>query len=156
MKFRRAVEGTPDVANAYRPGLQAVPPVDRRRMTCSKAAKLAGSINLDEAVKALYPNAARWDYGIGLSLSRQDDRVIWVEVHPAVTSNVKDMIRKLDWLRNWLRTSAPKIRTLGENQFHWIASGRVDILRNSPQTRVLAQSGIRFPTRHVDLDMCYK
>lgn len=152
MKFRQAVANTPDIANAYYPGLQAIPSGDSARMSCSNSRKVAGSICLDEAVKKLYPNASRWDYGIGLEENQNSDRVIWVEVHPASTHNVKELVSKLNWLKNWLENSAPQIKALGRSHFHWIASGKIAILKNSPQARSLAQSGIQFPTKHLSLD----
>ncbi len=100
MKFEQAVKQTPDVENAYRPGLGAIPTHNRRRMSCAQTSKLAGSINLDAAVTTRYPNDARWDYGIGFAVNKQNDRMIWVEVHPASTSNVKEIISKLNWLKS--------------------------------------------------------
>lgn len=152
MRFRQAVEETPDVEYAYRLGLQAIRRRDRRRMSGGGTYGLAGSINLDDAVREIYPNAARWDYGIGLIVNQQDDRVVWVEVHPASSGSVNEVIGKLKWLKNWLNICAPRIKGLGKVQFRWIASGGIHILKGSPQARVLAKSGIRFPTKYLDLD----
>jgi len=152
MTFEQAVRETPDVSSAYCPGLQAIRRCDRTHMDCPDTSVLAGSINLDEAVETLYPSDPRWDYGIGLVVNQRDDRVIWVEVHPASTSNVGEMLRKRDWLRAWLKTSAPKVRRLQCHAFYWVASGRIAISRNSPQARRLAESGMRFPTKHLKID----
>jgi hypothetical protein len=112
---------------------------------------LAGSVNLDDALQEIYPNDARWDYGIGLVVNRSADRVVWVEVHPASTSNVKEMISKLKWLKNWLNTCAPRMKEMEIAQFRWIASGGVNVSKNSRYAKLLAQSGITFPTKHLDL-----
>lgn len=47
--------------------------------------------------EGLYPNASRWDYAIGY-----DQKAWFVEVHPANTSNVKEMLKKVEWLESRL------------------------------------------------------
>jgi hypothetical protein len=125
-------------------------------MSCTTIRKLAGSVNLEKALKNHYPNDPRWDYGIGLDTGRHNDRVLWVEVHPASSGkNVKEMIKKLHWLRQWIEHSAPEIKKLADMQFLWISSNGVHISKNTPQARELAQEGIRFPQEYLNLDQCY-
>jgi hypothetical protein len=33
--------------------------------------------------------------------------VYWLEIHPASDGEVKVVLAKLEWLKNWLRTKAP-------------------------------------------------
>ena len=156
MRFKAAVEATDSIAAAYRAGLQAVPGVDRARMTVNDTARLGGSVNLDAALSGAQPNAPRWDYGVGWKMSNARDNVIWIEVHPASTSNVKEMVAKVDWLRLWLRDDAPDLDRLTRRKpaFVWIASGAVHIPKNSPQFRRLAGAGIRYPCKHLTIDTC--
>ena len=79
--FRMAVEETPDVANGYCPGLQALENVDKGAVKLKDKRKVDGSLNIDKETKLLYPNDPRWDYAVGY-----DGKVFFVEVHPANTS----------------------------------------------------------------------
>ena len=151
MKFKQAIEQTPGIEHAYRLGLQAIRRRDRERISGDRNSRLAGSANLDDALQEIYPNEARWDYGIGLVVNQQADRIVWAEVHPASTSHVKGMINKLKWLKNWLNTCAPRIKEMETVQFCWIASGGVRFSKNSRYAKRLAQSGISFPKEHLDL-----
>lgn len=87
--FRMAVEGTPDVANGYCPGLQALENVDKTAVKLNDKRRVDGSLNIDKETKHLYPNEPRWDYAVGY-----DDKVFFVEVHPANTSNISEMAKK--------------------------------------------------------------
>lgn len=148
MHFKKAVEKTKSLADAYRPGLQALKDVDRRRIECENTQILAGSVDLDGALVDSHPEDPRWDYGIGICKGRNPDRVIWVEVHPASSTHIQDMLNKLDWLKRWLAASAPLLKKMTdekkEKTYVWVASGRVHLLPNSPQRRKLAARGIHF------------
>lgn len=91
-------------------------------------------------VKDKYPEEARWDYVIGYG-----QHAYFVEVHSAETSEVKMVLAKLGWLRNWLKTQAPELAKMKSsvNTFVWIPSGRVNILPSSPQAMRLNQSGLK-------------
>ena len=85
------------------------------------------------------PNESRWDYVIGYNGS-----VFFVEIHPAQTSNVEEMIKKVIWLKNWLKGSAPELMSLHKcGVFHWIPSGKVKILSTSSQARKIAQNNLK-------------
>ena len=101
------------------------------------------SVDLDGALRDLHPNDPRWDYGIGVRKTKNSDRVIWIEVHPASSSHIQDVLKKLEWLKEWLGSSAPRLKTISTD-YVWIASGEVSISTNSPQRRKLAAKGIRF------------
>jgi hypothetical protein len=146
MSFRQAVAATAGLENAYRPGLRALRNEHRSRIACADSRRLTGSVNLDEALAESRPNDPRWDYGIGVRRARRSEHVVWVEVHPAATSNVKDVMKKLAWLKNWLRDSAPRLNRMPA-EYVWVASGRVRIPAHAPQSRQLAQSGIRLERR---------
>lgn len=136
--FKQAVENTPDIKNGFRYGLQALG-VNAQRITAQDTRKLEGSVDIDACTQSLYPNEARWDYAVGY-----DNKVYFIEIHPADTSNVKEMIKKAEWLNKWLTQKAPALNSLAANKvLYWIASGRQKILSNSPQSRKLSQSKIQ-------------
>lgn len=138
MTFRTAVERTPSVAPHFRVGLQAIRNEHRRLLRVSSPRRqLDGSIDLDQALRESKPTAPRWDYGLGL----RPPRAIWVEVHPASSSHVDDVLAKLRWLRAWLETEAPELGQL-RARFVWLATGSVALPANSPKRKVLAAMGL--------------
>lgn len=86
--FQLAVESTPDIKIGFRDGLQALG-TNAQRITAQNTRKLEGSVDIDACTQSLYPNEARWDYAVGY-----DKKAYFFEVHPADTSNVKEMIKK--------------------------------------------------------------
>ncbi len=156
--FQGAVADAPSPVNqAYRPGKQALERRHRKLVTCSDTQRLTGSIALDTTLAQHpdYANQSRWDYGIGYKPRMGTERAVWVEVHTATTSEVSAVIRKLQWLRAWLRSEAEQLNRLtgdvGEERFVWIASNGDHILRNSSQFRRLQQTVIRRPRNSLTL-----
>jgi hypothetical protein len=151
MRFREAVEDTAAIRGQYREGLQGVRNVDRSRLSCATPRRLCGSVDLDGALRLVHPNDPRWDYAIGVSEGVQNDTVIWVEVHPASSCHVEEVLRKLQWLKDWLRYDAPAMGRLPRH-FRWIATGTVSFRRGSREEKKIAQRGLRFPVKQLDLD----
>ena len=154
MKFQNAVSNSRGVEKACQPGLQALLERDRDRLSCDDTRKISGSLNLDAALATIYPEQPRWDYGIGIKKTKTADRAIWMEVHPATAGEVKSMIAKLRWLKNWLQNYAPDLMGLTDRNipYVWIASGSVSFQRNSSQARELAAAGIAFPREHYRIE----
>ena len=73
MHFRTAVKATMP-AGAYQPGLKALSEKDRNRIHCQETRRLAGSVNLEKALRRAYRTDPIWDYGIGLRANSRDDR----------------------------------------------------------------------------------
>lgn len=137
-KFKKAVEAIPDIKDGFRFGVQALGGMSYL-VTSSTPRLFDGSVDIDACTKDLYPVDARWDYVIGFN-----NHAYFLEIHPASTSNVRDMIKKAQWLDNWLNEKATGLKALvATNVFYWIASGKYSILKNSPQSRMLAQSKIQ-------------
>jgi hypothetical protein len=108
--FRQAVQNTHELGeDAYCSGLRALTDSDSRRIVSGKV-PILGSVNLDAALRQHYPNDARWDYGIGIQKGKP--WTLWVEVHPADTSNVDEVLKKLTWLKDWLAHSAQPLHAL--------------------------------------------
>ena len=150
--FKRAVLETPEVASSMRNGLQALTGVDRKRIAYTNSRIIVGSISFDDALASKYPNAPLWDYGVGLSRPRGSDQIKWIEVHSAASTHVNELLKKLQWLRTWLRESAGKLDAL-PREFVWIASGKVHLQQGSPQIRKIAQAGLRFVGTKLILDI---
>jgi hypothetical protein len=146
MTFRQEVAATPAIAIAYRPGLRALRATDRARVSAARPRALRGSIDLDGALANAYPDARRWDYGIGVAESA-GEKVYWAEVHPARDDEVGVMREKLDWLREWLRDTGRRLNRL-PREFVWVASGASAITPSSPKLRKLATEGLVFKGRH--------
>jgi hypothetical protein len=143
MSFVRAVGKTPHLKEHLKPGLTAIRRSDRVRIQCSQPRRLTGSVDLDAALKPVQPTKPRWDYGIGL-----DSRVVWLEVHPASSHHIDEVLNKLAWLRQWLEADAPALRCL-RTEFIWLASGRVGFRSGSPQMKRIAQCGLKFRAREL-------
>jgi hypothetical protein len=151
MRFRQAVAATPSVQGHYHSGLRALPAGDAARIRCPNPRRLTGSVNVDRALQPTQPSAPRWDYGIGFRRGSKEIAV-WVEVHPASSTSIAEMLRKLEWLRNWLDTEALELKKLTEGDYHWISTdATIAITPNSPQAKKLAGLGLRGPKRGLEL-----
>lgn len=143
-RFLQAVQGTPSLASAYRPGLQALAPADRERVRCKRARQLRGSVYVDEALRSTKPNDSRWDYAIGYRPKRSEEQIIWVEVHDAKSdSSLKEVESKLDWLIEWLETDAVPMN-YQPRRIVWVATGASSFSANAPQLRKLCDRGLEF------------
>lgn len=138
ISFKDAIDSTPNLKGGFRMGLQALG-ANSQYIKADNTRMIEGSVDIDQCTLHLYPTAPRWDYAISYA-----GKVYFVEVHPAATSNVKELIQKNNWLKNWLNREATTLKSLPTNRCtYWIASGKVSILPNSPQSRQLAQSKIK-------------
>lgn len=146
--FQQAVEATPDVCGGFRPGLQALGNYsDKVRATDNGL--LSGSVDIDKTTKAVYINENRWDFTVGY-----DNYACFVEIHPASTSEVDVVLKKLEWLKKWLQHKAPRIREMKPkhiNAYYWVFTKGNGILKTSPQYRQLAACGLKI-TRLLTLD----
>ena len=121
----------------YKAGIQALAAVDRKRVHLSNPRQCHGSADIVNALKKSQPNARRWDYVVAV-----DKTLHFIEVHPAHSSEVKDMTAKKSWLDNWLKSSQLN-RLSAPKQFHWVASDKVAIPKNSKQWRAAVQLGLK-------------
>lgn len=137
--FQRAIENTKEVKDGFCVGKQAIKSADRSKIVAADDKKLQGSLDIDSQVRELYHNENRWDYALSY-----DDRIYFFEIHPAVTSEVDVVIKKLEWLKSWLRTQAPAIDELpkADCPYTWVQSGGYAILPNTRERMKLSVSGI--------------
>lgn len=137
----RCLKTHPAMAECAKPGLQALGS-DSNCISPSATSKLCGSVDMDACFKDAEPQASRWDY-----IVCYNGELLAVEIHPANTGEVNAMIAKKQWLaRKWadlnLEAECGRIKV-----YHWVASGKVDVLPQSPQAKRLAQSGLLGPTK---------
>ena len=104
-----------------------------------------------------YASTARWDYGLGYRPpAARREQAVWIEVHSATTGEVSAVLRKLQWLRDWLNNGAGRLKRMTDRadsdiRFVWIASNGVNIPPNFPQARRLSKSAIQRPRRRLSL-----
>ncbi len=145
--FRKAVEATLDISKGYMTGLKALG--EYSGAICAKQPRgLEGSVDIDACTRDLYPEDPRWDYAVGYQ-----GKVYYVEVHPACTSQVKKMLEKKEWLKEWLAEKAPQLDDIPKANppFYWVATDAgVNILRGSKEYRKLALANL-LPRRKLEI-----
>lgn len=145
MSFQSDCESVPGLEGASRKGLRALNAQDAPHVRKSRLTRLTTSIDVDTALAAAQPNAARWDYGVG-QRTGDHETVHWIEVHPASGGNsIAEMQVKLLWLRAWLQG-----KPLADypRQVVWVASGRCAFNARDPKLKALSQLGLRFVGNH--------
>lgn len=145
MAFRDDVAKTVGLEQAWRSGLQALRDADRIHVNSENPRTLAGSVDVDAALRSQYPVAARWDYVVA-GRQGEAEYLHWIEVHPASsTGNVKELEKKLEWLAAWLKdqplATYPRC-------FVWVASGRCTLHQHSRELKRLAGKGLLFRGGH--------
>jgi len=144
MSFQSAIENTILLKDHLKNGLQALGS-NSSKVKPGDTRKCEGSVDIDDAIERKFPSSNRWDYVFGYN-----GKTYFIEVHPADTSEVKTVLEKLTWLKSFMIENVPELNKESKS-FHWIASGGVHILPNSPQARKLALSGISQPVRQFTL-----
>lgn len=148
LTFKEAVEATPDIATGYKAGLSAMGEYSSR-VSAADTTRLQGSVDIDSCTTSKYPNANRWDYALAYK-----GEVFFVEVHSANTSEVRTVLRKLQWLRDWLNSHAPelnKMKAKSSNPFVWIQSKNFQIPKNTPQYFAAKKAGL-LPLQKLELN----
>lgn len=150
MSFEGDVAHTAGLSAAYRQGLKALRKGDRRKVKVPPRStrRLAGSADIDLALAARFPQAARWDYAVAISVAGQSEFLHWIEVHSAGgLATIGQVLAKPAWLRNWLSNEGSLLNKY-KREFVWIASGRSAFQQNSPQLKKMALQGLRFAGGH--------
>ncbi len=148
MSFQQDVDATPGLKGAYCRGLRAVRGVDRARITATPPRNLTGSVDVDSALTACFPQSPRWDYVVAWKSPNRSEQVHWIEVHPAGgAGTIREVSAKLTWLKGWLAAGGKQLNTY-ERKFVWIASGKSTIQQNSPQMKKLVLTGVFFAGSH--------
>ena len=136
-QFKAAVENCGEIKNGLKPGLSAMG-YNSKVVRVANPGLIDGSVDIDSAVKDLRPGEPRWDYVVGYL-----DEAYFIEVHPADTKNVDEMVKKVTWLKKWLPAVAPDLKKLHKSgTYYWIPSGRVKILKTSTQYKKIAANNL--------------
>ena len=158
MTFRQALMAAPEPArSSFKPGKQGMKGEHRWRVDCANPARFSGSFDLDAAYAVAQPEAHRWDYGLGFQEQDGMDTAIWIEVHPASTSEVETILLKYQWLLHWLKTEARELaalsrRSSGGKSFFWLATASgVNIRPGSLHARRLQNAGFDLPRQKITL-----
>lgn len=142
MNFAKVVWDIPEIAKCLKNGLQALGQ-NRSKIEVSSTNALKGSVDIDTCLVKDYPNDHRWDYVFGYK-----NQIYYVEVHKATASEVKNVIKKLKWLKQWRRLHAEGLENLkDQSTYHWISSGKTDpaIGKTNRYRRMLNQNGLDRP-----------
>ena len=148
-----AIKQIPSLTGKLKQGLQALRKNHRDAISPENSRKLSGSIDIDTALKSKCPHDHRWDYCIGVRKNRNADSLVWVEFHPAHSHSVRDIVTKATWLKQWLAGPGKPLKGLMKTKtdLRWVPTGRVAIRQASKQGKILAQAGISFPRRRINL-----
>ena len=141
--FKQAVVATPEVSKCYKAGLQAIPTNDRKKVELTDTRKCGGSLFIDQCLvdQKLFAQDNRWDYAIDYN-----GEVYFLEVHSAKTDEVSTVIKKLDWLKQWITNNAPEINKLkakSKTPYYWVQTEGYHIMPGSAQERAANQKGIK-------------
>lgn len=122
-------------------GLGALISADKSHIKVPNTSFIKGSLALDSAAKQDMPTDSRWDYAIDYN-----GEVFFIEIHPASTSEISTMIKKVDCLRQWLAAIGADLLSLPpvNRKFYWVSSGNTQlrITPNSCQAKRLAAKKI--------------
>ena len=149
VSFTDAVQGIPEIAECLKAGLQALG-TNSSKVEVRLTHELTGSVDIDTCLKDRYPTGSRWDYVFGYK-----DQIYYMEIHPAgSTGEVKRIIAKLRWLKQWRKHSALSLEDLEHcSTYHWISSGRTaSSVKRGKYRQILAQNGIRGPISILKVD----
>jgi hypothetical protein len=143
MNFQDAVGTIEALKNAWCAGLQALRAEDKTHIEAEDPRKLTGSVDVDTAYQKLMPQSNRWDFGIAFQHSNREKEVVyWVELHTASDSQVKVVIKKAQWLLDWLKGQGSPLAGF-EKEIIWVSSGATTFTRSSPQRKLMAQAGLQ-------------
>lgn len=134
--FKKAIEDIKELCGAYREGLQALNKDCKDNVEATDTRLLYGSVDIDKATRDRYPQASQWDYVVCYH-----GALYFIELHPASTSNVREVLNKLKWLKDWLKDKD----RLGQakKSYHWIATDGVHIHPESREAKQLAIKGLK-------------
>lgn len=149
MTFKEALEAAPSLAPHLKMGLRALAATHRAMVHIDNSRRLQVSVNVDDALRDSFPNDSRWDYAIAFT-GGTETLGVWLEVHPASSGgNLDEVLRKLEWLKRWLTSSAPHLDKMPA-KFVWLATGAVNV--TGPRRRIAAQRGLLFRAKILELD----
>ena len=146
MGFKEAVEATPNLQGKWKAGLGALRSEDKPHIKPNDTAtkRLRGSVDIDTALVTQDPHGNRWDFAIGYQHpNRSDEFIYWVETHTGSDSQISVMLRKLDWLKAWLKGDGQELAKF-DKLFVWTPSGATSFTKGATQVKNLATKGLHY------------
>lgn len=117
------------------------------QISATNPTKILGSVAIDDDCRASHPHANRWDYVVGYEGAKQT-AAHFIEVQSAETSEVGVVEKKFQWLLDFLAAEGHERLRAFPAEFYWVASGRINIPRHTPQYRklhvTLRKRGLKF------------
>lgn len=121
-------------------GIKAIKRCDRKKFKIDDIEKLKESVDIDSCFKEKYPNDNRWDYLVLVDMAIQG---YFVEIHPAITSEVSTMIAKKQWLQNEIINVYFKTIDKTKYKIIWVATDAgMHILKTSKEYKRLAKENL--------------
>lgn len=139
--FKQAVQSTIEVKHCYCEGKQAIKNEEKGKVELIDPRQCGGSLFIDQCLldQKLYTCDNRWDYAIDYK-----GEVFFFEVHTASSDQVSTVLKKLQWLKDWLNQKAPEINKLKSiSAYYWVQSSGYHILPNSVYERLVVQKGLK-------------
>lgn len=137
--FKDAVDAD-GILPCYKVGLRGLG-TNSTKIKLGDTKKCEGSVDLDVCFSNSQPQSHRWDYCFSYK-----GEVFFVEVHSAISSEVATVIKKLEWLKDWLNNHAPevnKLKAVSRTPYYWIQASNFNIPVTSRQFRTAVQAGIK-------------
>lgn len=146
--MRKQVAASEELVEACQPGLKGLG-ANSGRVRSKDGRRFRASVNFDEALQPMHPQASRWDYVVEFA-GRGLTAMVWVEVHPATSGqNLAEVMAKKEWSEAWARKNVPK---LDRRRWVWVSTGEVCFPANSAQRKRVAEKSIQLVARVVDFD----
>ena len=151
VRFKEAVQAiSGEVGKGYGKGIERLATSDKKLISCNTPQRLTGSLNLDKALERdkRHANKNRWDYAIGYKSPQETERAIWIEIHTISEKEVSTLIKKHDWLKDWLNSDGESLKKITTKQnstysYFWLSGRGVRISRSSSSFRRLSKRGIQ-------------
>ena len=144
MRLKDVVDSNDQLKSCWKQGIHALSKKDKKYIKVRSGA-CEGSIDIDHCLENNCPQDNRWDYGLDM-----ENKGVFVEIHPAHSSEVRVVLDKLQWLKSYFRNNCNGFEQLSKS-FHWVASGTIAIRRGSRYEKQLAKAGLNMPIRQLDL-----
>lgn len=146
MTFQQAVDKIPQLKGQWQTGLGALRAEDKPHVQPDDPRLLRGSVDVDKAHQKVKKHAQsnRWDFAIGFQhTNRKKEFIYWLEIHTGSDSEISVMLRKLEWLRDWLKQEGKALSDF-DCQYVWAPSGATNFTKRARQVKALADKGLHY------------
>lgn len=140
--------------------MQGLKKAHSKKICCERAVNITitGSVDIDAALAktAQYASENRIDYGIVYKPEKGNECAVWIEVHSANDQEVGTLVRKVQRLKEYLKTNAQDLWNLTiqspvKIRYVWLGTKDVHISKNDPAFRRAMQEGITPPSKMLRL-----